>query len=207
MRSGWRIAAPALLLVALAGCNHKQPSAAPPLAAQAPVRPIGQMAEMIPPMPPLPPYVDDQPIMLNTSVPPDAPAITAAPPPRHTRRHAKPADSTQQESAKTAPPPSPPANTEVASSQPSENSPIGQLSTANSDTTTADRQTMTDQINATENGLNHIHRSLSSEEQKTVALARTFVTKAREALKTDDLDGAKNYSTKAKLLLEELTKQ
>jgi hypothetical protein len=164
------------------------------------------MAEMIPPMPPLPPYVDDRPIMLNTSVPPDAPATTAATPPKRTRRHVKPTDSAQQEAGKTAPATTPPANAEVASSQPSENSPIGQLSTANSDTTTADRQVMTDEINATENGLNRIHRSLNSEEQKTVALARTFVTKAREALKTDDLDGAKNYSTKAKLLLEELTK-
>jgi hypothetical protein len=207
MRSGWRIAAPALLLVALAGCNRKPQSAAPPLAAQAPPRPIGQMAEMIPPMPPLPPYIDDRPIMLNTSVPPDAPATAVATPPKRTRRHVKPADSTQQEAAKNTPATTPPPSTEVATSQPSENSPIGQLSTANSDATTADRQTMTDQINATENGLNHIHRSLSSEEQKTVALARTFVTKAREALKTDDLDGAKNYSTKAKLLLEELTKQ
>jgi hypothetical protein len=165
------------------------------------------MAELISPMPPLPPYVNDQAIMLNTSVPPDEPAKNAAPPPRHTRHHAKPAtESTSQEVAKSAPS-APPANPEVASTQPSENSPIGQLSAANSDTNTADRQRMTEQINATENGLNGIHRALSSDEQKTVALARTFITKARQALKTDDLDGAKNYSTKAKLLLQELTKE
>jgi hypothetical protein len=165
------------------------------------------MAEMNPPMPPLPPYVNDQPIMLNTSVPPDEPTKTAAPPPRHTRRHAKPAPEPGQQEVAKSTPSAPPPNPEVASSQPSENSPIGQLSTANSDANTAARQAMADQITATENGLNGIHRSLSPDEQKTVALARTFITKARQALKTDDLDGAKNYSTKAKLLLQELTKE
>lgn len=66
---------------------------------------------------------------------------------------------------------------------------------------------MTNELNAIENALNGIHRSLNSEEQKTVALARTFIVKGRQALKTDDLDGAKNYTTKAKLLLQELTKE
>src|ERR1700735_1297173 len=171
MRSGGRIAAPVLLLGMLTGCYRKQPNAAPPLAAQAPARPIGQMAELIPPMPSLPPNLNNRPIMLNTSVPPDVPTIAVTTPPRRTRRHVKPAqESAQQEAAKSAPAAAPPVNPEVASSEPSENSPIGQLSTANTDVNTADRQGMNDQINATENALNGIHRSLSSDELKTVAL-------------------------------------
>ncbi len=207
MRSGWSIAASGLLLGLVAGCNHRQPKAAPPAAALAPARPVGQMAEMIPPMPPLPTYVNNRPIMLNTSVPPEEPAKSATPPPRHTRHHARPSqESAPQEVAKSTPA-TPPEHPEVASTQPSENSPIGQLSTGNSDSNTADRQNMTNELNAIENALNGIHRSLNSEEQKTVALARTFIVKGRQALKTDDLDGAKNYTTKAKLLLQELTKE
>jgi ribosomal protein S20 len=35
---------------------------------------------------------------------------------------------------------------------------------------------------------------------------RTFLTKAKQALSQDDLDGAQTLATKAKVLLDELTK-
>jgi hypothetical protein len=85
-------------------------------------------------------------------------------------------------------------------------SPIGQLSTANDNANTADRRNLSDQIDATENGLNAIKRSFTPDEQKTVALIRTYITRARDALKADDLDGSRTLSTKARQLLEELTK-
>jgi hypothetical protein len=84
---------------------------------------------------------------------------------------------------------------------------IGQLSTANDNSNTADRHGISTQIDSTENGLNAIKRSLSSDEQKTAALIRTYITRARDALKADDLDGAHNLSLKAQQLLQELTKQ
>ena len=62
-------------------------------------------------------------------------------------------------------------------------------------------------ITNTENGLNGIKRALSSQEQETVSQIRTFLQKARQALSNDDLDGAKTLATKAKVLLDELTKQ
>jgi hypothetical protein len=208
MRSGWRIAALGLLPAILAGCNRGQPNATPPAAALAPSLPPWQMAQLIPPMPPLPPYVNDRPIMLDTSVPPEPAPTVAEAPPKRPRHHTKTSETAQPETPKPATQPVAPSETEeAANSQPSESSPIGQLSTPSGDTNTGDRQTLQDQINAMENSLNGIvHRSLSSDEQKTVALIRTFITRARDALKTDDLDGAKNYYTKAHILLQELAK-
>jgi hypothetical protein len=206
MRSGWRMAALGLLLACVAGCNRRERNATPPAAAQAPSRPAWQMAEMIPPMPTLPPYVHE-PVMLDTSVPPEPAPTTEEAHPKRPRRHPKTTETAQQDTQKSGTQAATPAETEeAANSQPPESSPIGQLSTATGDQNTADRQQLLEQINATENTLNGIHRSLSSDEQKTVALIRTFITRARDALKTDDLDGAKNYLSKAKTLLQELTK-
>jgi tRNA C32,U32 (ribose-2'-O)-methylase TrmJ len=85
-------------------------------------------------------------------------------------------------------------------------SPIGQLSTANDNSNTADRRAISDLIDSTESGLNAIKRPLSSDEQKTATLIRTYITRARDALKADDLDGARTLANKAHQLLGELTK-
>jgi hypothetical protein len=207
MRSGWRMVAFGLPLALLTGCNRRQPNATPPAAAQAPSRPAWQMAELVPPMPTLPPYVN-QPVMLDTTVPPEPVPSKEEAHPKRPKRHLKTTEPPQQETQKPATQPATPAETEEAAnnSQPSESSPIGQLSTASGDKNTADRQTLLEKINTTENTLNGIHRPLSSDEQKTAALIRTFITRARDALKTDDFNGATNYYTRAHILLEELTK-
>jgi hypothetical protein len=208
MRSGWRIAATGLLLALLAGCNHKQAKVAPPPATQAPTKPAAQMAELAPSLPQVPAATNNQPVKLDTAIPDDQTSTSKAPPPHHVRH--KPKTATQDTAASDTKPATgtdnPPATPEVASGPPSDESPIGQLSTTNSDSNTADRQSLTDQINGTESRLNGVHRSLSSDEQKTAVLIRTFIGKARQALKTDDLVGARNFATKAKILLEELNK-
>jgi hypothetical protein len=207
MRSGWRIAALGLPLALIAGCIRRQPNAAPPAAALAPARPALQMVELIPAIPPLPPYTDYRPIRLDTSVPPEPAPVAEEAPPKRPRRRPKNTETAQPETQKAGTQPATPAEAETAANgQPPESSPIGQLSTASGDANTGDRQTLLDKINAMENQLNGMHRSLSGDEQKTAALIRTFVAKARDALKTDDLDGAQNYYNKAKILLEELTK-
>jgi hypothetical protein len=210
MRSGMKIGAIGLLLAMLGGCNRKAANVSPAPDAQAPSRPPAQMADLMPKMPTVPPNAETRPVKLDTSVPAEETSETTAPPPRRVRHHPKPTttqEATQPEVKAPAAADTPtPQGPEVASGQPSENSPIGQLSPANGDSNTADRQQLTAQINTTENRLNGIHRSMNADEQKTVALIRTFITKAREALKTDDVDGAKGFATKAKLLLEELTK-
>lgn len=209
MRSGWKTALPAMLLALTAGCNYWPPhkkQVVVPAAATAPSKPPAQMAELIPPMPDLPPMTGERQVRLDASIPPPAPQPAPEEHPKHVRRRARSvAPEPAQDTAKSTPPPTP--NPDVASSgQPSEMSPIGQISPATNNANTADRQVLTDQINATEKSLNELHRTLSSEEHKTADLIRTYIAKARQALKTDDLDGARNYSTKAKLLLDELTK-
>jgi hypothetical protein len=204
MRSGWSIPACGLLLAVLAGCSHRLQNATPLPAAQAPSFPPREMAELMPMMPQLPPNTAERPVLLNTENPPN-PSDQAAAHPRKTRHHPKPAQDTAQTPAKPAATPSnSPDTAEVALGPPPDASPIGQLSTASSNANTADWQALTDQINATENNLNGISRSLNGDEQKTAVLIRTFLAKARQALKTDDLDGAQKFTTKAKILLQEL---
>lgn len=218
MRSATKIAAVALLLVSLAGCSRRNHKVAPPATADAPSLPPARMASQIPPMPPPLPDATDRPVKLDTAPPPEtASNKTESHPHRTVKHHPKPAtqETSQQDAARpAATPPSqssaapPPADAQVAAAQqPSEMSPIGQLSTANDTANTADRRSLSDFINSIETGVNAIRRPLSSEEQKTVTQIRTFITRAREALKADDLDGAHTLSTKAHLLLEELTKQ
>jgi hypothetical protein len=60
-------------------------------------------------------------------------------------------------------------------------------------------------IATTERGLNGITRSLNEQEQKTAAQIREFLKQAREALATNDVDGAHTLAVKAKVLLSELT--
>jgi cytoskeletal protein RodZ len=143
--------------------------------------------------------------MLDTTVPPEPqPEVRE----RRTRRPVRRRDKSEQDAALDAARAAQDAQAgdEIASSQPTGVSPIGQLSTAGGDANAADRNTITNQINATENTLNSLHRHMSSGELKIVAQIRTFITRAREALRTNDLDGARTLSTKAHVLLDELVK-
>jgi len=55
--------------------------------------------------------------------------------------------------------------------------------------------------------LTGIKRTLSTDEQLTSTQIKTFLTKAKQALADNDLDGAQTLATKAKVLLDELTKK
>ena len=59
-------------------------------------------------------------------------------------------------------------------------------------------------ITDTERGLKSIGRSLSGEEQKTVAQIRQYIRQARKALNSGDVEGAHTLAAKAKALLSEL---
>jgi len=153
-------------------------------------------------MPAMPPYAPRT-ILLDTSVPPEE----ASTPEHHASRHrSKPAADTaqQEEKPSVAPAPTP---TQEAVIAPSDMSPIGQLSTANDNADAGNRRNIVNRINSTENDLNAIKRPLSSDEQKTAALIRTYIQHARDALKADDLDGASTLASKAQQLLQELLKQ
>lgn len=85
-------------------------------------------------------------------------------------------------------------------------SPIGQLTTGDSAMGEKAKRETADLIGGTEQGLNGIKRSLSTEEKVTAAQIRTYLKQAQEALDNGDMDGAHTLATKAKLLLDELTK-
>jgi len=206
MRSGRRsIAAVTLLLAVCAGCARKHPAIIQPQAAQAPsYPPPSQMARLIPPMPAIPPY-EPTTIVFDVAVPPEEASTHEH---RSSRHHTRPAEASQPE----AKPATQPAQTASAPTQeaviaPSDMSPIGQLSTANDNANAGDRHDILNTITSTENDLNAIKRPLSSDEQKTAALIRTYIQHARDALKTDDLDGARTLASKAQQLLQELQKQ
>lgn len=69
-----------------------------------------------------------------------------------------------------------------------------------------DRAEIEKQIDATERVLNAVKRPLNGDEQRTARQVRIYVARAREALKQDDLEGARTLSTKAHVLMLELSK-
>jgi len=209
MSSGRTIAALALVSALLTGCatRHLRISVAP--VAQVPSLPPVQMATLVSPMPPVFPPVKERLVKLDLAPQPKEEAETVEAP-HPARRRTKPTvDAAQQEAPKAPPAPAattPAQSAAVAAAQPSEDSPIGQLSTPNDTSNTGDRHAINEQIDATENGVNAIKRALSADEQKTVAQIRAYISKARDALKADDLDAARIQSNKAHQLLDQLGK-
>ena len=200
MSSACRAAALILLTAFVAGCRHKT-QATPPPAALAPVVPVSTMAKDTPP-PQMPPPETPK------VGPPTATNTAAAPKPKpHKIIHHKPKPVDQTPAAG-----QPPAQTSATTEQAANGatagdvSPIGQLSEAGESVNAPRRRQILDDINSTEKGLNEIKRQLSPDEQTTAAQIRTFLTKAKDALTQEDLDGANTLVTKAKVLLDELSK-
>ena len=183
MRSGKSIAALAVLLALLTGCGPKEPVTTVSPAAQAPPLPPERMVALLSPMPPPLPAVTRPLIKLDTNAPAETKIETASSEPhRSTKHHNRPAGTPETADVpKTAQGATPPTtqNSQAANVQPPEMSPIGQLSTANDNSNTADRRTISDLIDSTENGLNAIKRPLNADEQKTATLIRTYITRAR----------------------------
>lgn len=95
--------------------------------------------------------------------------------------------------------------TQQAKAATPEPSPIGELTTGDSAEVAQTSHHTSELIRATREGMEAIKRSLSSEEKKTMAEIGSFLTRADQALKNGDVDGAYGLATKAKILLDELT--
>jgi|SRR5579862_5041711 len=185
-----------VLLCVIAGCRHKT-QATPPPTAQAPIYPPSAVAKDVP-APQLPP---PKPADVKQGGP-DVAQQQPPPKPKKPAHHKpKPAETTA-----TKDPQTPTAPQQASAGEPPEASPIGQLSSAGERSEVPTRREIQDVITATENGLKGLKRSLSSDEELTATQIRTFLTKAKQALDQDDLDGANILVTKAKVLLSELTK-
>ena len=193
------------LLMSSSGCEKKAKTAPAPQA-EAPILPPSKMV-YIPDLPGLPP-----PPLRDVAMAIPAPENPEPARPRRTNHHKSttatakqtaPADITASAADKGTP--SQATQTQVASTAPADASPIGQLSSSGEDSTAPGRDNIARLINDTESGLNKINRTLSKDEQDTTAQIKTFLTKARQSLSENDLDGAQTLATKAKVLLEELT--
>jgi hypothetical protein len=79
---------------------------------------------------------------------------------------------------------------------------IGQLSTGSNNATLPNKIEIS--IATTENALNQLHRTLTRQQQHTVAQIREFLKEARQALESGDSDGAAMLADKASILLREL---
>ena len=233
MNSAGKYAVAALLVMAIAGCAEKKAKSAPPVQAQAPTLDSGKAGAMYPPpltqspAQPEPPAPAPAPTVAETE-----PTPPPQPPPSNTGKTAS-KHKNKPPAAKTGPAPgasaptgadataataattqgSTPtsgqteAPTDVATTaEPAADSPIGQLSTADSTGQTQTRKETVDLIANTENGLNGIKRTLNPQEQETVTQIKTFLIKAKTALSNEDLAGAFTLATKAKVLLDELNK-
>src|ERR1700689_1939807 len=144
--------------------------------------------------------------------PPPAQSVPLPPPtPKKVRKKPKPAPSKSTDTTQTAgaTPAASGATAQVAtpvSVAGGPGSPIGQLTTGDSALGERTKHETADLIGGTQQGLNGIKRSLSTDEQVTASQIRTFLKQAQQALDTGDTDGAHSLATKAKLLLDELTK-
>jgi hypothetical protein len=175
--------------------------------------------------PPLAPPIEDAPLTKPDTAPKDLPPPVVTPPPNQPAASTKPQDQpkpvpkhhkpkppaaststtqTADKPADPAKPATPPANQEVAANETTGVSAIGHITTGG----TADSRTETENtLNSTEHSLSTLNRKLTDQEEKTAAQIKEYIKQARTALASNDLDGAKNLATKAKLLLNELIPQ
>jgi hypothetical protein len=204
-----------LVLLALwtTGC-HK--AASPPQQAQAP--PLQTGKGTLPP-PDTTQQQEKSETPLASPLPPPSAQSVPLPPPTPKKVHGKkpkPAPSKSTDTTQTAAGSS--GNTPAASGSNAQatpptvsaaggsGSPIGQLTTGDSALGERTKHETADLIGGTQQGLNGIKRSLSTDEQVTASQIRTFLKQAQQALDSGDTDGAHTLATKAKLLLDELTK-
>jgi hypothetical protein len=184
-----------LLVFCCFGCGHgkNQPpsqAVAPPL--QTGKGTISEPDTTKPQQPPTP---------LASPLPPTSAQNVQLPPPppprkaRHQKSKPKPPDTSQV----AAPPP--PSNVE-----PAPTSPIGQLTTGDSAVSERNKHETSDMISETQQGLAGIKRPLSNDEKVTATQINTYLSQAKQALDNGDPEGAHTLATKAKLLLDELTK-
>lgn len=116
---------------------------------------------------------------------------------------------TTQQAAVTPSATAPAGTTPTAATPPAHDpaaTPFGQLTTGDDATGAQTNHNAAALIRQTQDGLEKITRKLTADEQVTAAQIRTFLKQAKQALDIGDSDGAETLATKAKLLLDELTK-
>jgi hypothetical protein len=194
-----------LLALCCAGCHQK----AKPAVQQAQAPPLNTDSATLS-APKIAPPQDKNASPLASPLPPPPASAAAAqlpppPPPkkvRHRTKTTKPAETTQTATVQ-APPAAAQGPAPAAAVPPS---PIGQLTTGDVAQGEQTKHVTADLMGSTQQGLNGIKRPLSDDEKVTAAQIRAFLKQAQQALDAGDTDGAHTLATKARLLLDELTK-
>jgi ribosomal protein S20 len=130
------------------------------------------------------------------------PPVVRMPPPPTAAAASHPRRERRRPTTKPAPEP-----TQVASAEspPSESAAIGAL-TSGGETYSKSQQEAADMIAANEKRLNALPIQVSDEQKAQISKVKNFQRQAQEALNSGDAEGAKTLATKAKLLLDDLTK-
>ncbi|HWC16219.1 MAG TPA: hypothetical protein VG498_04365 [Terriglobales bacterium] len=203
----------ALLLVA--GCKKKTPKVPSPQT-QAPTVVTPTPEQQVPQQQPTPttqpqPEQQTPPTPTTPEQAPTPEKPSPSKPARTNRRH--PAASTNTAKKPPAPSPAPatpaPANPPAnAAKTTSPDSEVGQISPDISRTAAAQAQQSTAQLlDATEQNLRNLTRTLSNDEQNAVSQIRSYIVQARNALKNQELELAHNLAVKAHQLSDGLLKQ
>jgi ribosomal protein S20 len=155
-------------------------------------------------VPPLPPIQD--PVALVTPSPTEHPQMiepmeVKMPPVPVASNAARPRRERKKSAAKPAPEPTQAANTEP----PAEGSAIGAL-TSGGEANPRSQQEAADMITANEKRLNALPSQIVEEQKAQISKVKNFQRQAQEALNSGDVEGAKTLATKAKLLLDDLSK-
>lgn len=179
----WRTTAAlcAGLMLFACGC-HKKVLTAPPLP------PIQDPVALVSlPLPEPPPMIEPPVVKM-----PPVPIAAAAARPRRERRkpYTKPAPEPQM------------ANTEP----PVETTAIGELTSGGAEANPRSQQEAADMIAANEKRLNALPSQILDEQKAQISKVKNFQRQAQEALSSGDAEGAKTLATKAKLLLDDLSK-
>ncbi len=201
-----------LLAILCTGCSHKTPVT--PQQAQAPPLQTGK-GTLEPPKTTQQAEKTDTPLA-SPLPPPSAQSVPLPPPtPKKVRKpkKPKPADTPQvaaagsqngQASAGSATAQAtPPPQLQAAAAS---NSPIGQLTIGDSASGERTKHETADLISTTQQGLSSIKRTLSNDEKATAGQIHNYLKQAQQALDNGDADGAHLLATRAKVLLDELTK-
>jgi hypothetical protein len=183
-----------LLCGMLAGCRHVSPLATAPPQIQAPDKSLQP-----PPDAKLPPM---------ESAPPDAvtdakPVVPAQAKPK--KRVKKPAPQPATPAPAAGPAPGSPTVSTDTQPPPAEPSALGALA-PRGEADPKDQQEVAGKISAIEKRLNELPSSVAEQELKQIAKIRLFTSRAADALKSGDVEGAKVLATKAELLLDDLQK-
>ncbi len=189
------------VLLGLTGCWFKKKPPAPPPSAQAPA----PTPETAPPEQPPPPAAPPKEQPKQAEAPPPPPKPKAKRKTNHVARKpvppapAKPEEKPQQASVK------PPR---IVIQEGGSSNSTGQISTTIAhDEATHHRLTTAQLLESTEANLRGLNRTLTAEEQATVAQIRDYMEQSRTATAQQDVVRAHNLALKAHLLSDELVKK